>query len=129
EATMNSIIGPLEQPRLAVDRVLVADGLQTRWARIELASRNDDRCRDVILRLQLHRANEILTELESPPALRGEQAHPEIGTDELAAERLQLMAWETVDGIHSEHVAPVPKSLLRGETLDDKNNRIDIVGK
>jgi len=54
----------------------------------EAGRRHNNRCRDIIFHLELYRANEILTQFERPPTLRGEQAHPEIGTHKLAAKGL-----------------------------------------
>ncbi len=59
---------------------------------------------------------EVLAELERPPALRPEQADAQVGADELAAERLQLVPGEAVDAVHAEQVAPVPERVLRRRT-------------
>ena len=56
----------------------------------------------------LSAGGEILAELERPPGLRAQQADPQIRADELAAERLQLVAGEAVDAVDAEMLAPVP---------------------
>ena len=117
---MDRVVGPLEQPVLAIldelvaQRILVSrEQLLPDGAAAQGLGRHDDRGGDVVLGLDLCRGGEILPHLERPPRAAGLKADAQVGAHQLAVVVLQLVARRAVDDVHAEMLAPAAAPFRR----------------
>ena len=129
QAAVDRVVGALEQPRLAVDRELVAR--RPAGPGGSAPSRAAGTTTEAVMSSSvctLSAATKSWRSLNVRQACERQQADAQVGADELAAERLQLVAGEAVDAVHAEHArASRPMHSRRDEPLDDEDDRVDVV--
>ena len=125
---MNGVVGPLEEPELAVLRQLEARVPVIFARQSDQALRgNHHRGGDVVLHLHLVGRDEVLPQLVGPPGAVLLAADPEVVGDELAPLVFEFVAGGAVDDVDAEVLTPIIAPLGPVEALDHEDQRAHVV--
>ncbi len=119
-AAVDSVVGALEQELLAVGDVLATE-------RLLVGTRRGDRGRDVVLRLDLRRGMEVVTEPEEAPAAVGGESDAQHVDLDLLPFEAQRVTGAAVDARHGEVRGPVAAPLRLVEPLHGEDEFLDVV--
>ena len=126
-AAMNGLVGPLEEPGLAImDKLDRRIGV-IRVQMLQPFGRHNDRRGNIVLHLHLGGRMKILAQPKHPPGTVGVITDAEEIGDQLAVMAFQFIAGRAIDDVHAEMFPPLVAPVRFVKPFHDKNQFEDVL--